>query len=74
MTVDELKLISIYRNTNHYENMLENRSNYLNERVNYRNRDLKLTLFRMSLFGAAHGWGEGNEKTASLKSVTHIIQ
>ena len=32
-----------------------------------------LTLFRMSIFGAAHGWGEG-KKTPSLKSFTHILK
>ena len=30
----------------------------------------RLTLFRMSLFRAAHGWG-GQKGTLSLKSVTH---
>ena len=31
-----------------------------------------LTLFRMGLFGAAHGWGEGGP--LSLKSSAHILQ
>ena len=62
MTVDEFKLTSNYRNTKHYENILENRSNYLNEKVKYRNRDLNLTLFRMSLVGASDGRG-GTKKS-----------
>ena len=36
-----------------------------------------LTLFRMVLFGAAHGWARGREvqkRSDSLKSVTHILQ
>ena len=34
-----------------------------------------LTLFRMDIFGAAHGWGgEGAKRPPSLKSVTHILQ
>ena len=32
-----------------------------------------LILFRMGLFGAAHGWG-GQKGPLSLKSVTHILQ
>ena len=35
---------------------------------------LDLTLFRMSFFGAAHGWGGGHKGAPSLKSVTHILQ
>ena len=32
-----------------------------------------LTLFRMGIFGAAHGWGGGEQKGhSSLKSVTMI--
>ena len=31
-----------------------------------------LTLFRMGLFGAAHGWGV--KRSPTLKSVTHILQ
>ena len=34
---------------------------------------LFLTLFRMGLFGAAHGWG-GKKASSSLKSVTQILQ
>ena len=30
-----------------------------------------LTLFRMGIFGAAHGW-EGGKRPPTLKSVTHI--
>ena len=36
-----------------------------------------LTLFRMGIFGAAHGWGVGEggvQRPPSLKSVTHILQ
>ena len=33
-----------------------------------------LTLFRMDIFGAAHGWGEGQKDPRSLKSVRHILQ
>ena len=33
---------------------------------------LLLTLFRMGLFGAAHGWVA--KKASSLKSVTYILQ
>ena len=36
-----------------------------------------LTLFRMDLSGAAHGWrgrGGGVQKAPSLKSITHILQ
>ena len=35
-----------------------------------------LTLFRMSFFGAAHGWGGGGgrKKTPPQKSVKHILQ
>ena len=32
-----------------------------------------LTLFRMGLFGAVHGWG-GQKGPPSLKPVTHILQ
>ena len=32
-----------------------------------------LTLFRMGVFGAAHGWGEA-KRPLSLKSVKHILQ
>ena len=32
-----------------------------------------LTLFRMGIFGAAHGWGP-QKSPSSLKSVTHILQ
>ena len=32
-----------------------------------------LTLFRMGLFGTAHGWGD-KKASPSLKSVTHILQ
>ena len=33
-----------------------------------------LTLFRMGIFGAAHGWGRGGQKgPLSLKSVTDIL-
>ena len=32
-----------------------------------------LTLFRMGLFGAAHGWGGNQKGLHSLKSVTHIL-
>ena len=32
-----------------------------------------LTLFRMGIFGAVHGWGRA-KKAPSLKSVTHILQ
>ena len=32
-----------------------------------------LTLFRMGIFGAAHGWGP-QKSLSSLKSVTHILQ
>ena len=35
---------------------------------------LTLTLFRMSFFGADHGWGRGGKKPPSLKSVTYILQ
>ena len=38
-----------------------------------RNKTAPLTLFRMSFFGAAHGWG-GQKGLPSLKSVTHILQ
>ena len=33
-------------------------------------------LFRLDLFGAAHGWGEGRatKRPLSIKSVTHILQ
>ena len=34
----------------------------------------RLTLFRMDIFGAAHGWGEGQKGPHSLKSVRHILQ
>ena len=35
-----------------------------------------LTLFRIGLFGAAHGWGVlgGGQKSPPLKSATHILQ
>ena len=33
-----------------------------------------LTLFRMGIFGTAHGWGGGGEGDPSLKSVAHIVQ
>ena len=34
-----------------------------------------LTLFRMGLLGAAHGWGGGGvQKSPALKSVTHILK
>ena len=33
-----------------------------------------LTLFRMGIFGAPHGWGGGVKKTPSLNSVTDILQ
>ena len=32
-----------------------------------------LTLFRMGLFGDAHGWGGDQKRLHSLKSVTHIL-
>ena len=32
-----------------------------------------INLFRMCLFGPAHGWGE-SKKAPSLKSVGHILQ
>ena len=31
-----------------------------------------LTLFKMGIFGAAHGEGEGKKFPPSLKSLTHI--
>ena len=33
-----------------------------------------LTLFRMGIFGAAHGWGVGLERPPSIKSATNILQ
>ena len=42
-------------------------------RVN-RNQLIRLTLFRMGFFGAAHGWGRNKKAPPSLKSVTHILQ
>ena len=33
-----------------------------------------LILFRMGIFGTAHGWGGGGKKPPSLKPVTHILQ
>ena len=39
-------------------------------RVN-RNQLIRLTLFRMGFFGAAHGWGRNKKAPPSLKSVTH---
>ena len=33
-----------------------------------------LTLFRMGFLGAAHRWGGGGFRPASLKSATHILQ
>ena len=36
-------------------------------------RALVLTLFKMGLFGAAHGWVD-QKGFFSLKSVTHILQ
>ena len=33
-----------------------------------------LSLFRMSIFRAAHGWGRAKRPSPSLKSVTHILQ
>ena len=33
-----------------------------------------LTLFKMGIFGAGHGWGGGQKGSPSLKSVTHILQ
>ena len=34
-----------------------------------------LTLFRMAIFGVAHGWGEGwAKRPLSLKNVTHIVK
>ena len=33
-----------------------------------------LTLFRMGLFGTAHGWGRGGKKPYPLKSVAYILQ
>ena len=36
---------------------------------------LFLTLFRMGLFGAAHGWGEGGEfKKAPLPKICHTYR
>ena len=32
-----------------------------------------MTLFRMGIFGAAHGWG-GQKGPRSLRSVTNILQ
>ena len=33
-----------------------------------------LTLFKMSLFGAAHGWGEAKRPPLYLKYIAHILQ
>ena len=33
-----------------------------------------LTLFRMDIFGPAHGWGRGQEDCPFLKSVTHTLK
>ena len=33
-----------------------------------------LTLIRVGLFGAAHGWREGAKNSPYLKSVTRILQ
>ena len=40
------------------------------------NESKRLTLFRIGLFRAAHGWGGGGSQKGppSLKSVTHILQ
>ena len=35
---------------------------------------MELTLFRMGVFGAPHGWGGGGGKAPALKSVTRILQ
>ena len=35
--------------------------------------ELNLTLFRMGIFGAAHGWG-GAKRPPFLKSVADILQ
>ena len=35
--------------------------------------NIALTLFRMGIFGAAHGWGD-LKRPPSLKSVTHNLQ
>ena len=35
---------------------------------------IRLTLFRMGIVGAAHGWGGGEKCPPSLKSITGILQ
>ena len=39
-----------------------------------RSESAPITLFRMGIFGAAHGWGGGQKGPPTLKSVTHILQ
>ena len=42
--------------------------------LKYSGNECSLILFRMGIFGAAHGWGGGQKGAPSLKSVTHILQ
>ena len=34
---------------------------------------IPLTLFRMGIFGAAHGWGQGGGKKAPLPKICHNL-
>ena len=45
-----------------------------NKNFSYRQIVALLTLFRMGIFGAAHGWGGVAKKAPSLKSVVQILQ
>ena len=48
---------------------------YLNHQATKFSPSIKiLTLFRIGISGAAHGWGEEAKRLSSLKSVTHILK
>ena len=47
---------------------------YYEDLKDKQNVHLTLTLFRMGLYGAAHGWGGDLFDPPLLKSATHILQ
>ena len=56
------------------KNAIEMYSTYNEEKSVAAERFIRnLTLFRMGLFGPAHGW-EGAKRPPSLKSATNILQ
>ena len=77
--VDAIMICKYFQQASHIIDQLMNTSKFkgtLTQRLIESEIFWILTLFRIDIFGAAHGWqgGGGAKRPPSLNSVTHILQ